>query len=260
MSHLRIGVSARTTTALLDVESTTTASSANRVGLVMSLTKWRSTFRLSSSLVPLCTNTLLLVHLFCYFILPCILLSVIHLPFAFKEYSNTLSTPERETFSGYSSSSKQSSLHKPILFHYTPIYFTTYIRHNGPFTVSIIYNSFDSFHSIVHHFYYYFPSSHSAFDSPFSLFNKCISLENQFNCGFIQRITLIFHFTPVQTAESTPFHSLPICLNRLWYPFILIVGSFAFLFSIKCAFHFSIQITHSCFVGNVCSSNSSWMP
>lgn len=50
MSHLSIGVTTRSTTALLNVERTTTTSSANRVGLIVSLTEWRSTFSLYTRL------------------------------------------------------------------------------------------------------------------------------------------------------------------------------------------------------------------
>ena len=100
VSHLRIGVTTRTAAALLNVISTTTASSANRVGLIMSLTKWRSTFRLPSPLALPLHSTLLSSHLLFHFILHHFLRSFIYLPFAFKEYSNTLSTPERQTYSG----------------------------------------------------------------------------------------------------------------------------------------------------------------
>ena len=95
MSHLSIGVTARSASALLNVEGTAVASSADGVSLSVSLTKRSGTLGLQRGYSNSKTKN---TRMHRWNPLPIALDEsnpVHHIPFSKKEYSNTFGFPER---------------------------------------------------------------------------------------------------------------------------------------------------------------------
>lgn len=128
VSHLGIGIAARTAAALLNVISTTTTSSANSVSLVVSLTERRSTLSLQYPYNPLSHTKTKNIPQQPSFHYHTQINKNNHLPSFITEYSNTLTKPE--------SSTVQSSPHSLITNTLRSL-FTTISSDSHPFQRSL---------------------------------------------------------------------------------------------------------------------------